>query len=119
MLLYSRDHLWVRTDDGPATVGISEHAQEQLGDILYVELPQTGTVLQAGESFGVIESVKTASDLIAPVDGTVTEVNPVLGDEPWRVNDAPLGDGWLLRVECAPPVPGDYLMDEDTYRGMV
>ena len=113
--LYSRDHLWVEWESGGATVGVSRHAQEELGDILYVELPEPGTALERGKAFGLIESVKTASDLHAPVDGTVREANAALGDEPWRVNDAPEGDGWLLRVDCAEPAAGEHLMDEEGY----
>ena len=117
MILYSRDHLWVRFDaDGPMVVGVSDHAQRELGDILYVELPAAGGALRAGEAFGVIESVKTASDLHAPVDGTVARVNAALGDEPWRVNDAPEGAGWLLEVDGAAPAASDYLLDAAAYR---
>lgn len=113
--LYSRDHLWVEWEDGRATVGVSRHAQEELGDILYVELPEPGTALERGKAFGLIESVKTASDLHAPVDGTAREANAALGDEPWKVNDAPEGDGWLLKIDCAEPAAGEHLMDEEGY----
>ena len=113
--LYSRDHLWVEWEDGRATVGVSRHAQEELGDILYVELPEPGAALERGKAFGLIESVKIASDLHAPVDGTVREANAALGDEPWRVNDAPEDDGWLLRVDCAEPAASEHLMDEAGY----
>ena len=115
--LYSRDHLWLEwEDDGQATVGVSRHAQEELGDILYVELPQPGTALERGKAFGLIESVKTASDLHAPADGTVLKANAALGDEPWKVNDAPEAEGWLLQIECAEPAAGEYLMDAEGYR---
>lgn len=114
--LYSRDHLWVEWEGGGrATVGVSRHAQEELGDILYVELPQPGTALERGKAFGLIESVKTASDLRAPVDGTAREANAAFGDEPWKVNDAPEGGGWLLKIDCAEPAAGEYLMDAEGY----
>ena len=113
--LYSKDHLWVEWESGRATVGVSRHAQEELGDILYVELPEPGAALERGKPFGLIESVKTASDLHAPADGTVREANAALGDEPWKVNDAPEGDGWLLRIDCAEPAAGEHLMNEEGY----
>ena len=114
--LYSRDNLWLEWEGGGrATVGVSRHAQEELGDILYVELPQPGAALEQGKAFGLIESVKTASDLHAPADGTVREANAALGDKPWQVNDAPEGDGWLLKIDCAEPAAGEYLMDAEGY----
>ena len=113
--LYSRDHLWAEWESGQATIGVSRHAQEELGDILYVELPQPGAALVRGKAFGLIESVKTASDLHAPADGTVREANAALGDEPWKVNDAPEDGGWLLKIECAEPAAGEYLMDAAGY----
>lgn len=114
--LYSRDHLWVEWEGGGrATVGVSRHAQEELGDILYVELPELGAALERGKAFGLIESVKIASDLHAPVDGTAREANAALGDEPWQVNDAPEAGGWLLKIDCAEPAAGEYLMDAERY----
>ena len=120
MILYSRDHLWVRAEaGGRARIGVTAHAQSELGDILYVDLPEAGSALCAGEAFGVIESVKTASDLHAPVDGTVAAVNASIKDEPWQVNDAPEDAGWLLEIACAPLAPSDYLMDEAAYLGQL
>lgn len=96
---YSKDHEWAQVDENIVTIGITEFAQEQLGEIVYVELPEEGAEVNQGESFGVVESVKAASDLYAPVSGTVIEVNMTLGDDPAGVNDDPMNDGWLIRIE--------------------
>ena len=113
---YSRDHLWLEPDgSGTATVGVTRYAQEELGDILFVELPEPGTELVQDRSFGVIESVKTASELIAPASGRVVEVNEVLREEPWQVNDSPEGDGWILKMRCTEPEPCASLMDAEAY----
>ena len=114
---YGQDHLWLEPDgSGMAKVGVSHYAQEELGDILFVELPEPGTELVQGQSFGVIESVKTASELIAPASGQVVEVNELLREEPWQVNDSPEGDGWILKMSCAEPDPCASLMDAEAYR---
>lgn len=113
---YGQDHLWLEPDgSGMAKVGVSHYAQEELGDILFVELPEPGTELVQGQSFGVIESVKTASELIAPASGQVVEVNELLREEPWQVNDLPEGDGWILKMDCAESDPCASLMDADAY----
>lgn len=113
---YGQDHLWLEPDgSGMAKVGVSHYAQEELGDILFVELPEPGTELVQGQSFGVIESVKTASELIAPASGQVVEVNELLREEPWQVNDSPEGDGWILKMDCAESDPCASLMDADAY----
>lgn len=113
---YSQDHLWLEPDEpGRAAVGVTRYAQEELGDILFVELPEPGTELVQGQSFGVIESVKTASELIAPATGRVAEVNEVLREEPWQVNDSPEDDGWILKMDCAESDPCASLMDADAY----
>ena len=113
---YSRDHLWLESDgSGGATVGVTRYAQEELGDILFVELPEPGTELVQGQSFGVIESVKTASELIAPASGKVVEANELLREEPWQVNDSPEGDGWILKMNCAEADPCAALMDAEAY----
>ena len=113
---YSQDHLWLEPDgsDG-ATVGVTRYAQEELGDILFVELPEPGTELVQGQSFGVIESVKTASELIAPASGQVVAANEALREEPWQVNDSPEGDGWILKMDCAESDPCASLMDTGAY----
>ena len=101
-LLYTRDHEWLRLlDETTALVGITDYAQNSLGDITFVELPKVGRTLKAGETFGVVESVKAASDLFAPVDATVVEVNPALAATPEVVNQDPYEGGWMLRVKVA------------------
>ena len=111
---YSETHEWVSIDGRTATVGITDYAQAQLGDVVFLELPRKGQRIAAGESFGVIESVKAASDLYAPVDGTIVEVNERLASQPELVNTDPLGEGWLIRVETD-GLPGG-LLDEDGYQ---
>lgn len=100
-LQYTRSHEWVRMEEGVATVGITDHAQEELGDVVYVELPEAGATVEAGESFGNIESVKAVSDLYAPVGGEVVEVNEALGDAPEKVNEDPYGGGWLVKIRVS------------------
>jgi len=95
---YTREHEWIRIDGDAATVGITEHAQDQLGDVVFVELPEVGTKLQAEGSFGAVESVKAVSDIYAPISGDVTEVNKALIDAPERINEDPHGEGWLVRM---------------------
>ena len=113
---YSQDHLWLEPDgSGMATVGVTRYAQGELGDILFVELPEPGAELVQGQSFGVIESVKTASELIAPASGRVVEVNEALREEPWQVNDSPEDDGWILKMSCAEADPCASLMDAEAY----
>jgi len=112
---YSDTHEWVDVDGGVATVGITDFAQSQLGDVVFLELPRKGQRLAAGEAFGVIESVKAASDLYAPVAGTVVEVNERLAANPELVNSDPLGEGWLIKVEAGDQLPAN-LMDEAAYR---
>ena len=115
---FTSTHEWVRVDDGIATVGISDHAQAQLGDVIFVELPAVGTVLARGDKFGAIESVKAASDLYAPVSGTVVEVNSGLEDQPELVNNDPYAGGWMLRLEAVSD-KGTALMDELAYQASV
>jgi glycine cleavage system H protein len=112
---YSETHEWVVVEDGVATIGITDFAQAQLGDVVFLELPRTGLHLEAGQSFGAIESVKAASDLYAPVAGTVSEVNDALGTTPELVNQDPFGAGWLIRLEGVATMP-EALMDEAAYK---
>ncbi|MEY4615859.1 MAG: hypothetical protein RJB66_819 [Pseudomonadota bacterium] len=98
-LYYTKDHEWAQVDENIVTVGITEFAQDSLGEIVYVELPEEGSKVTQNESFGVIESVKAASDLYSPVSGTVIEVNTTLMDNPSVLNDDPMNDGWLIRIE--------------------
>jgi glycine cleavage system H protein len=96
---YTKDHEWAQVDENIVTIGVTEFAQEQLGEVVYVELPEEGAKVNQGESFGVVESVKAASDLYAPVSGTVIEVNMALMEDPSSLNDDPMNDGWLIRIE--------------------
>jgi glycine cleavage system H protein len=99
-LLYTNDHEWLRREgDGNVTVGITEHAATALGDLVYVELPEVGQDLEAGGEMAVVESVKAASDVYAPIDGSVTEVNEALADDPEKINADPYGDGWIVRMK--------------------
>lgn len=100
-LQYTKSHEWVRREGGVATVGITEHAQDELGDVVFVDLPEQGATFGAGESFGSVESVKAVSDLYTPVGGEVAEVNPALEDSPEKVNEDPYGEGWLIRLNVS------------------
>lgn len=115
-LQYTKSHEWVRMEDDVATVGITDHAQEELGDVVFVELPEEGASLSAGEAFGTIESVKAVSDLYAPVGGEVVEVNSSLNDTPEQVNEDPYGEGWLLRLRTS---EGADLLSPDEYEKVV
>ena len=115
---FTASHEWVRVEGATATVGISDHAQAQLGDVIFLELPAVGTEVKAGAKFGAIESVKAASDLYAPVSGTVAEVNTALNDRPELVNSDPYGEGWMLRLDSASENGGD-LLDEAAYTKLV
>jgi glycine cleavage system H protein len=112
---YTVEHEWVKLEGDTAVVGITNFAQDQLGDVVYVELPKVGDRVESMKPFGVIESVKTASDLFAPVTGTITEVNPRLVDEPQIVNDAPYEAGWLIRVQPDNTSDVDQLLSADQY----
>jgi len=99
-LQYTRSHEWVRVEDDVATIGITDHAQEELGDVVFVELPEAGATFEAGDSFGAVESVKAVSDLYAPVSGEVVEINSALEDAPEKINDDPYGEGWILKLRA-------------------
>ena len=117
ILRFTEDHEWVLTaDDGTALVGITEFAQEQLGELVYIELPEVGSEIEKGESIAVIESVKSASDLIAPVSGEVLEVNEELDSDPGKVNEDAMGAGWFIKVRMSDEDELDELMDEDKYQ---
>lgn len=117
-LRYTKDHEWVSVDGDLATVGITEYAQDQLGDIVFVELPEVGRTVAAGEEVAVVESVKAASEVYAPVAGQVAETNPVLSDAPETVNADATGDGWFLRIRMADPGEFDRLLDEAAYAAL-
>ncbi|MCT7375697.1 glycine cleavage system protein GcvH [Chelativorans salis] len=116
---FTEDHEWIRVEGGTATVGITDYAQEQLGDLVFVELPETGKALAKGETAVVVESVKAASDVYAPADGEVAEVNEALASDPSLVNTAPMGDGWLWKMKLSDESQLDGLMDEDAYKKSV
>jgi len=118
-LRYSEEHEWAAIDDNIATIGITDYAQEQLGDIVYVELPETGTEVTKGDKFGVIESVKAVSDIYSPVTGTVVTVNTGLPNTPETVNEEPYGDGWMIRVEMSDPEELNDLMTAAEYEKFI
>lgn len=119
-LKYSEDHEWLRAnEDGSVTVGISDYAQKQLGDVVYVELPEPGRQVGRDEDTAVVESVKAASDVKAPISGTVEAVNETLTDEPEKVNTDPLGEGWFLQLRPAEPAEIAALMDEAAYEAFI
>jgi glycine cleavage system H protein len=110
-LQYTKSHEWVRVEDGVATVGITDHAQDELGDVVFVELPETGATLAPGDSFGAVESVKAVSDLYAPIGGEIVEVNTALEDSPEKINEDPYGEGWILKLQISDD--GDLLSAAD------
>jgi glycine cleavage system H protein len=118
-LQYTKTHEWVRREEDVATVGITEHAQDELGDVVFIELPERGASFGAGDAFGTVESVKAVSDLYAPVGGEVVEVNEALNDAPEKINEEPYGDGWIIRLRVSEEADllsaGDYekLLEEE------
>lgn len=116
---YTKEHEWIRIDDDTATIGISDYAQEQLGEIVFVDLPDIGTQLEKGSEAAVIESVKAASEVYAPASGEVTELNADLDAEPGKVNDEPTGEGWLYKIKITDASELDDLMNEDEYKSYV
>jgi glycine cleavage system H protein len=118
-LRYSQEHEWVAVDGDIATIGITDYAQEQLGDVVYVELPAAGKVLNKDDTFGVVESVKAVSDIYAPVSGTVTETNADLPNAPELVNADPYGKAWMIRVRLSNPQEVNEMMDAAVYQKFV
>lgn len=118
-LKYSREHEWVKVEGNVALIGITDYAQAELGDVVYVELPETGSDVEANSTFGVVESVKAVSDLYAPVSGSVAEVNSQLEEEPELVNSDPYEEGWMIRVEMNDPSELNDLLDVDEYQTFV
>lgn len=118
-LKYSKEHEWAKADGKVAVVGITHHAQDALGDIVYVELPAVGKAYTAGQEFGVVESVKSVSSLFCPVAGKVVEVNAALNDRPQLVNDDPYGEGWMIKLEMSAPADLNSLLSPDAYRQLV
>ena len=109
-LLYTKEHEWLRLADGTGTIGITDHAQKELGEVVYVELPKVGDTFDAGQTFGSVESVKAVSELFIPVSSEVVEVNPALADSPEKINEDPYGQGWMIRVR---------LRDKNEARGLM
>ena len=119
-LKYSRDHEWVRSeDDGSVLIGITDHAQQALGELVYVELPETGQTVAQGDACAVVESVKAASDVYAPLAGQVVEANQVLADEPELVNNSPYQDGWIIRLEPVSQAELEELLTAEAYEQFV
>ena len=114
-LHYSKDHEWVRVEGDTAVIGITDHAQEQLGDVVYVELPKTGESFSAHESFGSVESVKAVSEIFTPVSGDIADLNESLNDEPEKVNKDPYGEGWMIKMKMSAPGEVDSLLTAAEY----
>ncbi len=117
-LRYSSDHEWVRVEGTIVTIGITEYAQDALGDVVFVEMPDSGLSVAAGESFSEVESTKSVSDIYAPITGAVVEVNGALESQPELLNSDPYGQGWICRIEIANPSELDGLMDAEAYRAL-
>lgn len=115
-LRYTKDHEWVKIDGEEATVGITDFAQKELGDIVYVDVEITGKTLEAGSVFGTVEAVKTVSDLFLPLSGTITELNPKLNSNPELVNTDPYGEGWMVKIKLSNPSEADDLLDAASYQ---
>lgn len=118
-LKYTKSHEWVRVSDGTATVGVSDHAQAELTDVVFVELPAAGRSVNAGEAVAVVESVKTASDIYSPVSGEIVEVNQAVADEPSLVNTEPYANGWFYKIKLSKPDEVDALMSAKDYSGQI
>jgi glycine cleavage system H protein len=118
-LRYTKQHEWIRHEGGTATVGVTDYAQEKLGDVVFVEMPETGMSIQKGDAFGVVESVKAASDVYCPVGGEVIEINHALEEHPEYVNQSPYGDGWIIRVKVTDSSAMNDLMDAEQYQAFV
>jgi len=118
-LRYSKDHEWARLENGRVRIGITDYAQDALGDVVFVQIPDVGTRVEQGDSFSEIESTKSVSDIYAPVSGTIAEANMELSDAPQRVNEDPYGDGWLAVIDADEPSQLDQLLDADAYRALI
>ncbi len=118
-LHYTKDHEWARMDGDLVVVGITHFAQDQLGDVVFVELPAVGRTLEAGQTFGVIEAVKTVSDLYAPIAGEIVEVNPALAEQPALVNQAPYEGGWMVKLKPSNPADLEHLLDAPAYKALI
>jgi glycine cleavage system H protein len=117
-LRYTKDHEWIRLDGDIATIGITDFAQRELGDIVYLEVETTGKTLEAGSVFGTVEAVKTVSDLYLPVSGTINELNPALANSPELINTDPYGEGWMIKMKVNNPADVEKLMDAPAYEAI-
>jgi glycine cleavage system H protein len=118
-LLYTKEHEWIRFEGDDATIGITDYAQGELGDIVFLELPQVGDSITRDEPFGTIEAVKAVSDLYAPLSGEVTEVNEALDEAPETINDSPYEDGWMITIKLSDPSEKDSLLSADDYKKLI
>lgn len=118
-LRYTKDHEWISIEGNVATIGITDYAQGELGDIVYIEVDSINKSLEAGAVFGTVEAVKTVSDLFLPVNGTVTELNPALANAPELVNSDPYGEGWMVKMTVTNPADLEGLLDADAYQALV
>jgi glycine cleavage system H protein len=118
-LKYTKEHEWLQAEDGVATVGITDYAQSELGDIVFVELPQVGDTVSQGEPFGTIEAVKTVADLFSPVSGEVSEVNPKIEEDPAVMNKDPYGEGWMMKIKMSEASQADSLLSPTDYRALI
>ncbi len=118
-LKYTKDHEWLRVEAGFGFVGVTDHAQGELGDVVFVDLPKPGTKVAQGKSFGTIEAVKAVSDLYAPVSGEIVEVNAAIGATPEVVNKDPYGNGWMVKIKLANPAEAGSLLDAKAYRALI
>jgi len=119
-LLYTKDHEWLRReDDGTVSIGVTDHAQSALGDLVYVELPEVGQDVESGGDMAVVESVKAASDVYSPIDGTVAAVNEALADDPETINSDPYGEGWIVKVTPSGEIDDSELMTPDAYQALL
>lgn len=118
-LLYTKDHEWARFEGDFVVVGITDYAQGELGDIVFVELPHKGDTVKKGESFGTIEAVKAVSDLFAPLSGEVEDVNSALDDAPETINNSPYGDGWMIKIQISDPSEKDDLLSPSDYQALI
>jgi len=118
-LKYTEDHEWLRVDGDTGVIGVTHHAQESLGDVTFVELPEVGATYEKGETFGVVESVKAASDLYLPVDGEIVEVNHALEENPESVNSDPYGDAWIIKIKLSDPGQAESLLSPEDYQKLL
>lgn len=118
-LKYTKDHEWIKVDGNTGIIGITDYAQGELGDVVFVDIAEDLSEIKSGEAFGTIEAVKTVSDLFAPCDGKVIEINSSLADDPQKVNSDPYGEGWLIKIEISDPSQLDSLLDAEAYKSQI